>query len=313
MRHEIIEMNQLVHALPNEGNKAPLSEPRKSAAIACGATVFEVTMKVPVWASQVLRHLAPDVSYHSLVALGIASIQGLPVPSCEKDDAERLLLFCSSSHDGPRLPTVAASKIVTGEKGIGISGNGAPLLPARQRLKAAAVRPIPHVRRPKMTPFSGISEVNGPTHLLSRYFYFFLIRRLVQEEFLKDVMQFLILRGHSQLILNGKRLDLYNLCKEVVTRGRFHVGNGINWNGQIEDERQGKDKVRKQKDRSFPYVKVRDDNRVSGKAGLHFPALVPASMLLFLMRQSSISQSFSELFLPFSQFSELIVTKHKLF
>ncbi|MCI37070.1 AT-rich interactive domain-containing protein 4-like, partial [Trifolium medium] len=47
------------------------------------------------------------------------------------------------------------------------------------------------------------------------------------EEFLKDVMEFLILRGHSRLIpqgglsefpdaiLNGKRLDLYNLYKEV--------------------------------------------------------------------------------------------------
>lgn len=42
------------------------------------------------------------------------------------------------------------------------------------------------------------------------------------------------------------------------------------------------------KDRSFPYVKVREDedNRVSGKPGLH----LPASMLLFLMRRSSISR-----------------------
>lgn len=101
----------------------------------------------------------------------------------------------------------------------------------------------------------------------------------MQEEFLKDVMQFLMLRGHTRLIpqsglaefpdaiLNGKRLDLYNLYKEVsswswtsnldscdqellsgrtlelkyfvsgvlqvVTRGGFHVGNGINWKGQI--------------------------------------------------------------------------------
>ena len=92
-------------------------------------------------------------------------------------------------------------------------------------------------------------------------------------------MQFLMLRGHTRLIpqsglaefpdaiLNGKRLDLYNLYKEVsswswtsnldscdqellsgrtlelkyfvsgvlqvVTRGGFHVGNGINWKGQI--------------------------------------------------------------------------------
>lgn len=82
-------------------------------------------------------------------------------------------------------------------------------------------------------------------------------------------MQFLILRGHSRLvpqggisefpdaILNAKRLDLYNLYREVflfkiilvnlkkkltvrfflgfqvVSRGGFHVGNGINWKGQV--------------------------------------------------------------------------------
>jgi hypothetical protein len=48
-----------------------------------------------------------------------------------------------------------------------------------------------------------------------------------QEEFKKDVMQFLISRGHGRLVpstetemfpeavLNGKRLDVYNLYKEV--------------------------------------------------------------------------------------------------
>ncbi|XP_035820857.1 AT-rich interactive domain-containing protein 4 isoform X2 [Zea mays] len=66
-----------------------------------------------------------------------------------------------------------------------------------------------------------------------------------QEDFLKDVMQFLLQRGHIRLVpqgglaefpdavLNSKRLDLYNLYKEVVYRGGFYVGNGINWKGQI--------------------------------------------------------------------------------
>lgn len=57
---------------------------------------------------------------------------------------------------------------------------------------------------------------------------FSLILGLLQEEFLRDVMQFLILRGHSRLIpqgglaefpdaiLNAKRLDLYNLYREVA-------------------------------------------------------------------------------------------------
>lgn len=149
---------------------------------------------------QVLRQLAPDVSYHSLVALGIASIQGLPVASFEKDDAQRLLFFCSSqdkdvfssdmifgsppawlrppapsrkrsqpcretnlcAHDGQEFPKQAASRSDEEVKETGIvNGVSLPLMPARQRLKVAAMRPIPHLRRPKMTPFSGMSEANG--------------------------------------------------------------------------------------------------------------------------------------------------------
>ena len=54
IKNEIIENCELVHALPSseEGNSAS-SEPRKSASIACGASVFEVCLKVPSWASQV--------------------------------------------------------------------------------------------------------------------------------------------------------------------------------------------------------------------------------------------------------------------
>ena len=55
IKSQVIEKSQLVHALANsEENKPPLSEPRRSASIACGATVFEVSMKVPTWTSQVL-------------------------------------------------------------------------------------------------------------------------------------------------------------------------------------------------------------------------------------------------------------------
>ncbi|KAH7546999.1 AT-rich interactive domain-containing protein 4 isoform X1 [Ziziphus jujuba] len=330
IKNEIIEKSQLVRSFPSsEGNKLPLSEPRKSASIACGATVFEVCMKVPAWASQILRQLAPDVSFRSLVALGIASIQGLPVASFEKDDAERLLFFCSSqgkdifstdlafssppswlrppapsrkrsqpcqdinlgAHDSHGFPKQAASRSDEEAKETGaVNGVSLPLLPARQRLKVAPMRPIPHVRRPKMTPFSGISEADGhdggqvkanlpvvpptklnivgltPTTQRKSFSSSSQAKQIIslnplplkkhgcgrspisacsEEEFLKDVMQFLILRGHNRLIpqsgpaefpdaiLNGKRLDLYNLYKEVVTRGGFHVGNGINWKGQI--------------------------------------------------------------------------------
>uniref|UniRef100_A0A2N9FUV4 ARID domain-containing protein n=1 Tax=Fagus sylvatica TaxID=28930 RepID=A0A2N9FUV4_FAGSY len=305
IKNEVIEKSHLVHILPDgDEKKITFSEPRKSASIACGATVFEICMKVPTWASQVLRQLAPDVSYRSLVALGIASIQGLPVSSFEKDDAERLLFFCSrhgketckdnlifSSHPSwlrppapsrkrsePSLGSTPArngvsNKIDEDDRDTGLrNGVSMPLLPARQRLKVAAMRPIPHVRRHKMTPFSGMSEVDGhdgglvkatlpvvtptkqsivgsaPTTQRRSYSSSSQAKQIIslnplplkkhgcgrnpmqncsEEEFLKDVMQFLILRGHTRLIpqgglaefpdaiLNGKRLDLYNLYKEV--------------------------------------------------------------------------------------------------
>ncbi|KAJ4708717.1 AT-rich interactive domain-containing protein 4-like [Melia azedarach] len=302
IKNELIENTQLVHALPSsEEIKLHVSEPRKSASIACGASVFEVSMKVPTWASQVLRQLAPDISYRSLVMLGIASIQGLSVASFEKDDAERLLFFCTGQ--GKELPTVNSvftrppswltppapsrkrSELSRESKGLeGENGSN-----VRLKLNVAAMRPIPHTRRHKMLPFSGFSETErydgdqvkanlpvapvkhgsaGPTpvthrkSLSSSYQAQQIIslnplplkkhgcgRAPIQvcseEEFLRDVMQFLILRGHSRLvpqgglaefpdaILNAKRLDLFNLYREVVSRGGFHVGNGINWKGQV--------------------------------------------------------------------------------
>lgn len=34
-------------------------------------------------------------------------------------------------------------------------------------------------------------------------------------------------------VLNGVSLDLFALYREVVSRGGFRVGNGINWKGQV--------------------------------------------------------------------------------
>ncbi|KAH6821847.1 ARID/BRIGHT DNA-binding domain-containing protein [Perilla frutescens var. hirtella] len=329
IKSEIIDKSELIHALPNsDENKPPASEPRRSVSVACGAEVFEVSVKVPTWASQVLRQLAPDVSYRNLVALGIASIQGLAVASFEREDAERLLFFCSRQGKNgflnnlkfssppswlrPPPPSRKRSSICQEISSSSVNGlasgnqtfikkeenddkelrlsNGVcmPSRNSRQKIKIAALRPIPHVRHQKMLPFSRILDADvhdggqvkaslpvppakhsagttpashrkstsssyqakqvislnplplkkhgcgrSPLHVCS------------EEEFLKDVMQFLILRGHNRLIpqgglaefpdaiLNAKRLDLFNLYREVVTRGGFHVGNGINWKGQV--------------------------------------------------------------------------------
>ncbi|PIN06713.1 hypothetical protein CDL12_20725 [Handroanthus impetiginosus] len=320
IKSEIIDKSQLIHAPNSDENKLPPSEPRRSVSVACGAAIFEVSMKVPTWASQVLRQLAPDVSYRNLVALGIGGIHGLAVASFEKEDAERLLFFNSKQAKNggfnnlkissppawlrpppPSRKRSLISRETTGNEAVIkkednddnenrlSNGISTPLVASRQKIKIAALRPIPHIRHQKMLPFSAIADADvhdgnqakanlpvapakhsnagaapvthrkstagshqakqvislnplplkkhgcgrSPLHVCS------------EEEFLKDVMQFLILRGHNRLIpqgglaefpdaiLNAKRLDLFNLYREVVTRGGFHVGNGINWKGQV--------------------------------------------------------------------------------
>ncbi|XP_076926792.1 AT-rich interactive domain-containing protein 4-like [Bidens hawaiensis] len=311
IKSEVIDKTRLVQAVSSsDENKVYVCEPRESVSIACGATVFEVSMKVPLWASQVLRQLASDVSYRSLVALGVASVQGLAVASFEKDDATRLLFFCkklennihiSMTNPHPPIPAWMRQPLPRRKRNNGLiptskeeytgmdTGNGYAVV--RQKPKVAALRPIPHIRHQKMLPFAGISETNGhdfggqvKTHVSSvpsskhnsagsapvthrkSLSSSYQAKQHVsinplplkkhacdrspihvcsEEEFLTDVMQFLILRGHNRLIpqgglpefpdaiLNAKRLDLYNLYREVVSRGGFHVGNGINWKGQV--------------------------------------------------------------------------------
>ncbi|XP_010503035.1 PREDICTED: AT-rich interactive domain-containing protein 4-like [Camelina sativa] len=54
IKHEVIEKIQLVHSVVNsEETERVFSEPRRSASIACGASVCEVSMQVPTWALQV--------------------------------------------------------------------------------------------------------------------------------------------------------------------------------------------------------------------------------------------------------------------
>ncbi|EEC84628.1 hypothetical protein OsI_31490 [Oryza sativa Indica Group] len=314
IKDEIIEKSQLVHALPNNDDKLSSIVPFTSMSTACGASTFEVWMTLPKWAAQVLKHLAPDISYRSLVALGIGCINGTPVASFDRRDADRLLFFCTNQHkdlaieNGPyfHLPRWSASltkervKVGLESKPKLLGANGipedkkrlieGPSSSSKAKLKPATMRPIPHSRKQQMHPFMGFLEAtvhetsqvkpnlpaappvkhnsvpaaptthrkstSGPSHAQSIIQLNPLplkkhgcdrlpIQMCSEEDFLKDVMQFLIQRGHNRLVphgglaefpeavLNAKRLDLYNLYKEVVSRGGFYVGNGINWKGQV--------------------------------------------------------------------------------
>uniref|UniRef100_A0A0A9D631 Uncharacterized protein n=1 Tax=Arundo donax TaxID=35708 RepID=A0A0A9D631_ARUDO len=184
IKNEIIEKSQLVRVLANSEDKLLSSEPLTSMSTACGASTFEVWMTLPKWAAQVLKHLAPEISYRSLVALGIGCINGTPVASFERQDADRLLFFCASqrkdsaTENGPyyHLPRWSASltkdrtKVVSESKPNMIGANGvledkkrlmegpSSLLSFKTKLKPATMRPIPHSRKQQMHPFMGFHE-----------------------------------------------------------------------------------------------------------------------------------------------------------
>ena len=106
--------------------------------------------------------------------LGIASIQGLSVASFEKDDAERLLFFCTKQgkdplHDSaviarspswlvPPAPNRKRSEPCKGSKHLNYTSMEGENGNARPKVNLAAMRPIPHTHRHKMLPFSVFSE-----------------------------------------------------------------------------------------------------------------------------------------------------------
>lgn len=66
IKKELTENSQLVQAIPgHEQKKLSSYEPRRSASVACGSSVFEVSMRVPTWASQVCKIFFPLKVYVS--------------------------------------------------------------------------------------------------------------------------------------------------------------------------------------------------------------------------------------------------------
>uniref|UniRef100_A0A0D3H0Y5 Uncharacterized protein n=1 Tax=Oryza barthii TaxID=65489 RepID=A0A0D3H0Y5_9ORYZ len=100
IKKELIESRRLVRVVSVSEDDGPSSaEPLTSMSVASGASTFEVLMTLPKWAAQVLKYLAQETSYKSLVPLGIASVNGTPVSSFDKEDVDRLLFFCTNQDE----------------------------------------------------------------------------------------------------------------------------------------------------------------------------------------------------------------------
>jgi hypothetical protein len=100
IKKELIESRRLVRVVSVSEDDGPSSaEPLTSMSVASGASTFEVLMTLPKWAAQVLKYLAQETSYKSLVPLGIASVNDTPVSSFDKEDVDRLLFFCTNQDE----------------------------------------------------------------------------------------------------------------------------------------------------------------------------------------------------------------------
>ena len=121
-----------------------------------------------------------------MVALGIGCINGTPVASFERRDADRLLFFCTSqckdlaNENGPyfHLPRWSASltkdrtKVGSESKQNLLGANGvledkkhmmegpSSWSAVKAKLKPATMRPIPHSRKQQMHPFMGFPETS---------------------------------------------------------------------------------------------------------------------------------------------------------
>ncbi|CAM6048469.1 unnamed protein product [Sphagnum compactum] len=339
VKNSLLDMCQKLRfpTVENE-SQAVNEEKRRSVSVACGASVIEIQIRAPTWVGQVLRQLSADLSYGSLVSLGIAGVEGAPVAAFEKKDALHLTTLkrmqeevsgpIRRPYDGFPTPLPIPSWLEpppARRKGIGLLSSDGPndsmsdedhdrnfnrlpsskteeVMTTQTATEVAKLKPMRHTTRRKLMPFAGAimaaaqagwsmkldrptggernkgrqrldagrprpnPRVPGPImndqapaaaehapfplpvtplhikpHGCSRPH----IDVCSEVEFLKDVMHFLVSRGHGRLIpptgsdnfpevvLNGKRLDLFNLYREVVSRGGFHLGNGINWKGQV--------------------------------------------------------------------------------
>lgn len=116
------------------------------------------------------------------MALGIGCINGTPVASFDRRDADRLLFFCTNQHkdlaieNAPyfHLPRWSASltkervKVGLESKPNLLGANGipedkkrlieGPSSSSKAKLKPATMRPIPHSRKQQMHPFMGFLE-----------------------------------------------------------------------------------------------------------------------------------------------------------
>ncbi|KAK9800299.1 hypothetical protein WJX73_007633 [Symbiochloris irregularis] len=229
---------------------------QSSPAIACGASAVETLVVNSVWAVHVLRTLCLNATFRGLVGLGVAAIGGSGVAAFQQSDAWRYIALSAADLVSEAAPKAAAPAANGSAKPVsagtigatgGPAGDGVPTAEgsvdldgsapatgngvAEDKAAAETVAAGRRKRRRKGVPEgANVWKTSRPPMLTC-----------TEKQFLNDLCDFMRERlnrkydpdNFPDAILNGRRLDLFKLYKEVVRRGGYGVGNGINWKGQV--------------------------------------------------------------------------------
>eukprot|EP00210_Caulerpa_lentillifera_P002749 g2628.t1 len=235
----------------------PATVARSSAFVAGGTPVVDALIHTSVWTVQVLRGLAQSDGYRGLVALGIAGVGGNALVHFRQTDTVRYnTIVTGMQNEALIAPQGDPPSSILDDKMI-----PEPLSNVKMELGGHGVNEDSDLDLVEEldTDFAFNMETEAELDDVSKTStdQLFLqmptladidfqstrppLNRCTESEFYEDLVAFLQTRRGKVLdkdkfpeaVLNGVQLDLFNLYKEVVSRGGFRVGNGINWKGQV--------------------------------------------------------------------------------
>ncbi|CAD7704105.1 unnamed protein product [Ostreobium quekettii] len=257
----VVDSLCLQFRLPPPGVPAPAA--RSSSAIAGGTPVVDTQVVTSVWAVQVLRCLCQDSAFRGLVSMGIAGVGGSAVTNFKAGDTARFNTLVTGMQPESGGSGILCSAQDPSVQGSIASFNGSPAPPgplsAMQPAQGEAASPMevdgadggtglaedPNADiegngvgwTRKQTNTVNKPSISGKSYKSNRPS----LDQCTEQDFLGDLIAFLQerrgkvidLEKFPEAVLNGVKLDLFNLYREVCSRGGFRVGNGINWKGQV--------------------------------------------------------------------------------
>ncbi|GMH36559.1 hypothetical protein BSKO_04427 [Bryopsis sp. KO-2023] len=253
----VVDSLCLQFRLPPPGIPAPMA--RSSSAIAGGTPVVDALVVTSVWAVHILRSLCKDTSFRGLVSLGIAGVGATAVSNFKAGDTCRFNTIVTGMQNDALVPYAnsmqeapASQTLTSFNGGPALSANPVPASSASALASAGlngnsgtpgsmdgmnADGDFDGITRSREQTFLPAPSISGKSYQSNRP----PLTRCTEADFLDDLVNFLQERRGKMIdrekfpeaVLNGCKLDLYNLYKEVCSRGGFRVGNGINWKGQV--------------------------------------------------------------------------------